>query len=68
MLVQRRDHLGQWSILASIFEADQEEANTRLVLHCIPANNHETVVVSARDTDVLLLLVAHSSSSPSPNV
>ena len=52
----------------SVFEADQEEADTRLVLHCIRTNNRETVVVSARDTDFLLLLVAHSSSIPSPNV
>ena len=52
----------------SVFEADQEEADTRLVLHGIRTNNRETVVVSARDTDFLLLLVAHSSSIPSPNV
>ena len=52
----------------SVFEADQEEAKTRLMLHCMRANNHETVVVSTRDTDALLLLVAHSSSIPSPNV
>ncbi|MES9881882.1 MAG: hypothetical protein ABW185_13470, partial [Sedimenticola sp.] len=35
-----------------------EEADTRIVLHCINSAT-ETIVVSARDTDVLLLLIAH---------
>jgi len=38
--------------------ANHEEADTRLVLHCVHTNA-ESVVVSARDTDVLVLLVAH---------
>ncbi|CAB4044517.1 Hypothetical predicted protein, partial [Paramuricea clavata] len=46
---------------------DHEEADTRLVLHAV-VNSCDTVVVSARDTDVLLLLVAHLPSMPSPNV
>ena len=51
----------------SLLCADHEEADTRLVLHAI-VNSCDTVVVSARDTDVLLLLVAHLPSMPSPNV
>ena len=35
-----------------------EEADTRLFLHSI-TNACETVVVLSRDTDVLLLLIAH---------
>lgn len=42
----------------SSLSADHEEADTRLILHCIQAPM-ETIVVSARDTDVLLLLLAH---------
>lgn len=39
-------------------QANHEEADTRLVLHCVHTNA-KSVVVSARDTDVLVLLVAH---------
>ena len=42
----------------SSLRADHEEADTRLILHCIHANM-KTIVVSVRDTDVLLLLLAH---------
>ena len=42
----------------SLLKAVHEEADTRLILHCIHSNT-ETVVVSARDTDVLALLIAH---------
>ncbi|XP_051232747.1 uncharacterized protein LOC127350304 [Dicentrarchus labrax] len=42
----------------SSLSADHEEADTRLILHCIQAPM-DTIVVSARDTDVLLLLLAH---------
>ena len=52
---------------SSLLCADHEEADTRLVLHAI-VNSCDTVVVSARDTDVLLLLVAHLPSMSSPNV
>jgi hypothetical protein len=40
--------------------ASHEEADTRMVLHAIHSEA-ATIVVSATDTDVLLLLVAHSS-------
>ncbi len=42
----------------SSLSADHEEAYTRLILHCIQAPM-DTIVMSARDTDVLLLLLAH---------
>ncbi|CAB4022784.1 Hypothetical predicted protein [Paramuricea clavata] len=51
----------------SILCADHEESDTRLVVHDI-VNSCDTVVVSARDTDVLFLLVAHLPSMPSANV
>ena len=41
--------------------ANHEEADTRVVLHCIHAET-EDVVVAARDTDILLLLIAFFSS------
>ena len=43
--------------------ANHEEADTRLVLHCV--NTYaETVVVLVRDTDVLVLLAAHFDKMP----
>ena len=42
----------------SMLESDHEEADTRLILHCIHAHM-ESMVVSVRDTDVLLLMLAH---------
>ena len=42
----------------SPFRATHEEANSRLVLHAV-YSKHKTVVVSSRDTDVLVLLVSH---------
>ena len=39
-------------------KSTHEEADTRLVLHAVHSQFH-TVVVSSRDTDVLLLLVSH---------
>ena len=42
----------------SFLRADLEEADTKLILHYVHARM-ETMVVSARDTDVLLLLLAH---------
>ena len=43
------------SLDLSRLEADHEEADTRLILHCIHALM-ESVVVSVHDTDVLVLL------------
>ena len=42
----------------SSLRANHEEADTRLIMHCIHAHM-ETIVVAVRDTDVLLLLLAH---------
>ena len=40
--------------------ANHEEADTRLILHCINIESDFTVL-SSRDTDVLVLLIAHYS-------
>ena len=45
----------------TLLQATHEEADTRIVLHCIHTNTDQ-VVVSSRDTDVLILLVAHFAS------
>ena len=42
----------------SSLRANHEEADTPLILHCIRAHM-ETIIVAVRDTDVLLLLLAH---------
>ena len=42
----------------SMLEADHEEADTRLMLHCIHAYV-ESMLVYVRDTDILVLLLAH---------
>lgn len=52
--VQSSQHSTNLSALC----AAHEEGDTRLVLHGIE-NNSTNIVVSARDTDVLLLLVSH---------
>ena len=44
----------------SSLRADHEECDTRLILHCIHAHMN-MIVLSIRDTDVLLLLLAHYS-------
>ncbi len=46
------------NLTVSPLQADHEEADTRLILNDIHAHMN-TIVVSARDTDVLLLLLAH---------
>ena len=47
--------------------ARHEEADTRIILHaihCKRVSQCETIVVSARDTDVLLLLLCHFNELP----
>ena len=44
-----------------MLRAKHEEADTKVVLHCIHAET-EDVVVAARDTDILLLLLVFFSS------
>ena len=38
--------------------ATHKEADSRIVLHCVHTNTDQ-VVVSSKDTDVLILLMAH---------
>lgn len=46
------------SMNTDLMKSNHEEADTRIVLHCIHTNA-KTIVVSARDTDILILLLAH---------
>ena len=46
------------SIDTTPFEAVQEEADTRIILHCVQ-DKVDSAVVLARDTDILVLLIAH---------
>ena len=43
-----------------MLKANHEEGDTRLILHAMHADA-DTIVVHCRDTDVLLLLLAHSA-------
>ena len=47
------------SIDATPFDAVQEVADTRIILNCVQ-DNADSAVVQARDTDILVLLIAHS--------
>ena len=55
------------SVDTSALEAYHEEADTRVVLHCIN-NSADSVVVYARDTDILVLLLAHFEKMPCKNL
>ena len=55
------------SLDTSALEAYHEEADTRVVLHCIN-NSADSVVVYARDTDILVLLLAHFEKMPCKNL
>ena len=44
-------------------ECTHEEADTRIIFHCLKANC-ESVVVAARDTDILILLLAYFQRMP----
>ena len=44
----------------SALKATHKEADTRLIVHCVNSSLDNTVV-STRDTDVLLLLIARVS-------
>ena len=48
-------------------KACHEEADTRMILHCMN-NQTSSIVVAARDTDVLVLLLAHFHEMPSTRV
>ncbi len=45
-------------LIMSGLRAKHEEVDTRLILHCLQAET-ENIVVSVRNTDVFVLLVAH---------
>ena len=51
----------------SDLKATHEEADTRLIVHCVNSSL-DNIVVSARDTDVLLLLIAHVPHIPCPRL
>jgi len=51
----------------SALRVTHEEADTRLIVHCVNSSL-DSIVVSARDTDVLLLLIAHVPHIPCPNL
>ena len=57
-----KNELEAWSLTDSIdtgqLSSTQEEADTRIILHAI-SSKQESIVVSSRDTDVLVLLVSH---------
>ncbi|KAL8570386.1 hypothetical protein ACOMHN_035804 [Nucella lapillus] len=48
-------------------EARHEEADTRIILHCVNSQA-ASIVVSARDTDVFVLLLAHFHRMPCQKV
>ena len=48
----------------SSLEAKHEEADTRVILHCIKATKASDIVVAARDTDILVLLIAYFHLMP----
>ena len=47
----------------SVLAAHHDEADTRLIVHC-KANFAESIVVQARDTDILVLLLTHFHHMP----
>jgi len=55
---EKEVQLSERGIDLSALKATHEEADTRLMVHCVNSSL-DNVVVSARDTDVLLHLIAH---------
>ena len=57
----------QWAEVAGL-QSNQEEADTRIILHAAHAakEGYSAVVVAAEDTDVLLLCLAFSANVSSP--
>ncbi|KAG7160820.1 hypothetical protein Hamer_G007574 [Homarus americanus] len=54
-------------IVKENLEPRHEEANTRIILHCV-RSRASSIVVAARDTDVLVLLLAHFNKIPCSKV
>ena len=66
-LDEREVQSSERAIDLSALRATHEEADTRLIVHCVNSSLNN-IVVSARDTDVLLLLVAHAPHINCPNL
>ena len=64
---EREVQSSERAIDLSALRVTHEEANTRLIVHCVNSSLNY-IVESARDTDVLLLLVAHVPHIPYPNM
>ena len=47
--------------------ADHEEADTRIVLHCAHSTS-DFIVISSRDTDIIILLLAHHNRFPNRDI
>ena len=59
---EREVQSSERAIDLSALRATHEEADTRLMVNCVNSSL-DNVVVLARDTDVLLLLIAHVPTS-----
>jgi len=64
---EREVQSSERAIDLSALKATHEEADTCLIVHCINSSL-DNVVVSARDTDVLLLLIADVPHILRPNL
>ena len=64
---EREVQSSERAIDLSALKATHEEADTRLMVHCVNSSL-DNVVVSARNTNVLLLLIAHVPHIPCPNL
>jgi len=64
---EREVQSSERAIDLSALRATHEEADTRLMVNCVNSSL-DNVVVLARDTDVLLLLIAHVPHIPCPNL
>jgi len=51
-------NVGDPEVDVNILNSNHEEADTRVVLHCIHTEA-EHIVISAHDTDIAVLLLAH---------
>lgn len=64
---ERKIILSEREIDLSALRVIHEEADTRLIVHCVNSSL-DSIVASARDTDVLLLLIAHVPHIHFPNL
>ena len=54
-------------VITDTLKAQHEEADTRMILHCTQTQA-SSIVIATRDTDVLVLLLAHFHKIPSDKV